>query len=330
MKYKRIATLLCALHIFVCGFTENFRVHKTVIKSLPLKSGSVHADLEVNDALVLQISETGPLLQGVELEIKIPPIVAEYGNAIAYALYDDITPQPEAGRIDYSGKRLSINTFPESLSCNIKIPLIKKHTIKSDPYTVLMPALFSAPVKTLFFRLQLVMKGAPAELADAVFSVNIKPVLMNRGWLDLRVLYPAERNGSQKEAKEVLLFIDEKKVDFTQTPLLLEAGMHRLSLVSEHYRNEVRSFSIEQAKTSVVEIQLQDIVPLLYLSAPKNTRFFIDNTEIKDYSKPVIMEPGSRQLRFSIGDYESVRVLEAEKGRSYKVSVSFDVTIAEQ
>ncbi|WP_428771416.1 hypothetical protein V1L52_05495 [Treponema sp. HNW] len=328
MKDKRIACFVLVLHMGLLGFAETFRVHKTVMLPITEKNQAARVQLDVNDVLVLTLPEKSLFLQGVELEIKIPPIAAEFPDAIAYALYTDIEPEPSADIIDYSGKRMHIDTFPGRLGCNIKIPLIKEHTIRQNPYTIILPAFFTKPVKTVFFRLQLVMKGVPQELINSVFSIEVKPVLTNQGLLDLQIKYPPELK--DKDKKEFLVFIDEEPLDLGRSPMLLTTGMHRLNIVSEHYRNEVRSFMIEQAKTSVLEVQLQDIVPLLYLSAPKNTRFFMDNTEIKDYSKPLVVEPGTHQLRFSLGDYEAVRVLQAENGRTYRVSVSFDVSVSEE
>lgn len=328
MKKKRIAAIFFLMGICLYGFSESFRVHKTILKTVTEKTKSANAELGINDALVLNLPENSLFLQGIELEIKIPAIAAEYRDAIAYALYTDISPRPAADIIDYSGQRLSIDTFPGRLSCNIRIPLIKNHTMQKNPYTIIMPSLFSKPVKTLFFRLQLVMKGVPRELFDSVFSVTIKPVLIDRGLLDLKILYPEAQK--ENEQQKFLVFIDERQIDFPQKTLFLDTGMHRLNIVSDHYRNEVRSFSIEQAKTSSLVIRLQDIIPLLHVSAPQNTRFFMNNTEIKDFSKPIPIEAGTHQLRFSLGDYEVVRVLEAENGRSYNISVAFDVTISEE
>lgn len=328
MKKKKAVFFVFIVHISLFGFAESFRVHKTVMFPVTEKNISSPVQLEVNDVLVLTLPGKSPFLQGVELEIKIPAVVAEFRDSIAYALYTDIEPQPTADIIDYSGKRVHIDTFPGRLSCNIKIPLVQTHTIKKNPYTIILPALFTEPVKTVFFRLQLVMKGVPQNLLNSVFTVDIKPVLTNKGLLDLHVLYPPELKGSDK--KDFLIYVDEAPVDIGGVPLLLETGMHRLNIVSEHYRNEVRSFMIEQAKTAALEVQLQDIVPLVSVSAPKNTRVFMDGTELENYSKPFVAEPGTHQLRFSLGDYETVRVLEAENGRTYKVSVSFDVTVTEE
>lgn len=328
MKEKKVVFLIFILHMTLFGFAESFRVHKTVMLPVREQNISSRAQLEVNDVLVLTLPAKSFFLQGIELEIKIPPVVAEFRDSIAYVLYTDIEPEPAADIIDYSGKRVHIDTFPGRLSCNIKIPLVQNHTIRENPYTIIVPALLTGPVKNIFFRLQLVMKGVPQNLLDSVFTVDVKPVLTNKGLLDLHVLYPPELKDADK--KEFLVFVDEEPVELNSTPLLLETGMHRLNIISEHYRNEVRSFMIEQAKTAVLEVQLQDIVPLLSVSAPENTRFFIDTAEIEDYSKPLVIEPGIHQLRFSLGDYETVRVLEAENGRTYKISVSFDVTVTEE
>ena len=138
---------------------------------------------------------------------------------------------------------MNIATFPGKLRCNIRIPLIKEHTMKENPYTIVMPLLFSKPPKSIFLRFQLVMKGVPPELFDAIYSIDIKPVLTNEGLLSLTVLYPAGQK--KEEHKEFSVFIDEvPRPDAVRNPVLLPVGMHRLNIVSEAYRNEVRSFTI--------------------------------------------------------------------------------------
>ena len=330
MKHSKFLIALVVLSaFFTCAFAETFRVHKTIVKSITDKTSVTSADLGINDALVLTIAEKTPFLQGIDLQIKIPAPVAEYRDSVAYSLYADVSPAPQQNIIDYSGERANINTFPNKLSCNIRIPLIKNHTMQESPYTTVLPAVFAVQNKTIFFRMQLVMKGVPQELLDSVFHVDIKPGLTNQGLLDLKVVYPDGKK-VEKNKQNFTVFIDEQNVPFTGSPMLLEAGAHRLNIQAEQYRSEMRSFAVEQAQTLLLEVKLKDITPMLSLSLPLNTRFFMDGAEIKDYSRPFAVKPGSHQMRFSFGDYELVRTLEVINGKSYNVSASFDLNVTEE
>lgn len=330
---KFLIALVTLLTFFTCTFAqtvaETFRVHNTIVKSITDQTSITSADLGINDALVLTIAEKTPFLQAIDLQIKIPAPVAEYRNSVAYSLYADVSPAPQQGIIDYSGKRANINTFPDRISCNIRIPLVKNHTMQQSPYTTILPAVFAVPNKTIFFRMQLVMKGVPQELLDSVFHMDIKPVLTNQGLLDLKIVYPDGKKPEQNN-RNFSVFIDEQSIPFTGSPMLLEAGAHRLNIQAEQYRSEVRSFAVEQAKTLLLEVKLKDITPMLSLSLPLNTRFFMDGTEVKDYSRPFAVKPGTHQMRFSFGDYELVRTLKVVNGKSYNVSASFDLNVTEE
>lgn len=326
-KFKTVIVIL----LFVCQFlfAESFRVHKTVTAELTETTAEVNVELGINDALYLILPEESLFLQGIEMEVKIPQMSAQYKGAIAYSLYEDIQPAPDETLIDYSGTRLHIDTFPERLSYHIQIPLKDDYSIETTPYTTMLPILLEEPVKGIFFRVQLVMKGASQELLDATFQIKVKSIFTNEGLFDLAVLYPPELEENQTESS-FIVFIDEEPIEFTGEPIILETGAHHLSIASEHFRNEVRTFNIDKAQTTFFEVQLKDIAPLLAISAPANTRFFINSVEYFDFSEPFIIEPGEHQLRFSMGDYEVVRTLEVVNGRTYNIAVLFDVEISEE
>jgi hypothetical protein len=100
----------------------------------------VKAVLEVNDALVIKVPKEPVFLQGLSLEVKIPPEVAEFRDSVAYVLYTDVKPQPTEKTIDYQGNRIFINTFPTRLSCNLLIPLVDSVELKETPYSTVLPS----------------------------------------------------------------------------------------------------------------------------------------------------------------------------------------------
>lgn len=322
-------TLSCILSLCQFVYAEYFRVNKTITAEITEQTTAINVELGINDVLYLSLPEEALFLQGIEMNIKIPHEVAAYKDAIAYSLYTDIQPIPDETTIDYAGNKVYIDTFPARLSSNIKIPLQEDHSIESNPYTVMLPFALREPVKDIFFRIQLVMKGTSQELLDAVFQIEVSPVFTDEGSFDLTVLYPPEFQENHGE-NSYIVFIDEKPIEFTKAPIILKTGTHHVTIASEKFRSEVRTVTIEQAKTAYLKIQLKDITPLLAVSAPENTRLFINNTEYTDFSKPISMEQGQHQLRLSLGDYEVVRTLEVINGRTYTISLSFDIEINEE
>ena len=123
-------------------------------------------------------------------------------------------------------------------------------------------------------RFQPAMKGIPEETFEAEFKITIKPILINKGNLSLSI--------STYDKKENLysIFIDGISYPQGTKTLFLDTGMHTLNIQSEFYRNETRSIYIEQAKDTQIEIKLQSLDPMLKITAPANTKIFIDDTNI--------------------------------------------------
>ncbi len=317
--------LLCS-HV---AFAESFRVRGVVLKELDENSKTELIKLGMNHALYIQLPEQTEFLKSIELKITIPSILAEYGGGVAYSFYDNVSPTPSEKKIDYSAQRLHIGTFSNRLTYYIQIPISDDFEIKDDPYSTVVSLKAGEPLEELFFRIHIVMKGIPDGLFDSTLEVEIRPVLADKGVLDLSVLYPENMKGD-KEEYPFILFINEIMTDFTNEPIALPVGTHHITISSEHFRNEVQTFIVEKASETHVEIQLQDIAPLLAISAPEHTRFFLNDVEYKDISKPIVVTPGMHQLRFSVGEYEILRTVEVLNGRTYNINVLFDIDISEQ
>ena len=105
--------------------------------------------------------------------------------------------------------------------------------------------------------------------------------------------------------------------------------MHYLAITSEHYRTEVRTFAIEQAKTTSLEVQLRDTAPSIVITAPENASVFIDGTPVSWEAGPITVSTGEHTVKFVIGDYVVSKTVTAIIGKTYNVSVSIGVQVIE-
>ncbi|MDE5614871.1 MAG: hypothetical protein K2I74_09550 [Treponemataceae bacterium] len=316
--------LFCGI-VFSCLLTataETFRVRATVPLALNDITDEAQATATMNDALLITLPADMTYVSGVELKFKIPETVAAWRDTIAYSLYDDIRPRPSAQTVDYEGTRISVNTFPGKLSHIVSIPLAENSTVKHSPYQDIIAARPDTKNGYVFFRMQLAMKGAPESLENAVFAVTAKPVLLNKGTLRLLITEP---DGAHKP---YTVMIDEKAVT-PQGGMLIDTGEHHLSITSDEYRNEVRTFRIEQAKTTELTVAMRGIEPLLKIISPNDARIFLDGEPLANTKEPLTVTPGDHTVRFMIGDYEVVRTVSAANGRSYTVHLSVDAAVTE-
>jgi len=308
--------LFCSLSLGA----ETFRIHKLV--PVTISTEGIESEAGINDALAIALPQDMTFINGVELTFKLPEDMATWRDSVAYSLYDDVKPKPDTTKIDYEGKRISVGTFPGKRSLTIFIPLAEDFSVKESPYYEKIQIMPSTKDNLLFFRMQLAMKGTPASLEEALIKVTAKPVFRNKGKINLTITEPKE------EKLPYTVFIDGNETDISK-PCLLDLGEHHLSITSESYRNEVRTFRIEQAKTTSLSINLKGIEPTIKIISPENAKISFDGTELTSIKDEFVVTPGDHTIVFTIGDYEVAKTVSAVNGRSYTVNLAIDATISE-
>ena len=327
---KKITLFSFFLLSFSALHAENFRIRKLIPVQLEQIDQKITVESGVTDALFITLPEDLTYVCGVELNFKIPEVVATWQDSVAYMLYDGLSPEPSESEHNYYGERFHLATFPGKFSLTLHVPIAKDFSIKDSPYSVRLPV-FSNFKKGMFLRFMMVMKGVPASLEDAVFEITAKPVLKNQGALNLAVNLPKSEAQEQSGEKTYSVFIDDSPVQKSEFKgKILSVGEHHLSVVSDSFRNELRTFRIEQAKSTSLSVNLRGIEPLLKISCPKDTKIFLDNEQISVGTEPVTVSQGEHTVKFIMGDYEIVKSVSAMNGRTYSINLNVDATISEE
>lgn len=293
----------------------------------------------LDDAIHVNLPEDMTYVCGIEINLKIPEEIAAWRDSVAYSLYELVIPQ---GRRRFSGRRISYATIPGRLSLNVYIPLTDEFSIKDSPYSERIPVRPSLKRGDIFFRLQTAMaaKDLPDYFQDAQLEVSVKPVLVNKGRLNLSIVpasplelpsLSSQKNGSKgaKKGGSYTLYIDDVRSEVGSL-LLLPAGEHHVSVVSEDYRNELRTFIVEQARTTNLSIELRGIEPTLTFVCPKTTEIFFDETRVENPKSAFLIDPGEHSVKMVVGDYEIVRSFVAANGKSYTIRLDIDASIYDE
>ena len=304
---------------------ESFRVskvHELAVVQTADSEGT--AKLGINEALAITLPADQTFIEGLELKFEIPEAVASWMDSVACSVYANISPTPKAAQIDYSGTRAYVKTLPGKLSWVLQIPLKKENSIKSNNYTTKVDTVITPSKNVIFIRLQPVMKGVPEETLNSIIPITVKPILMNKGQLALKLVAP------EKKLAPCTLFIDDKMIPLTDNPkVLLDTGVHDISIISEAYRNEVRTVRIDRAKTTELTVEMKSLEPTLLITAPEGTEVRLDDVKCTVFGKEFVITEGEHKIKFSIGDYEIVRSITAIKGKTYTANFSLDLDISE-
>lgn len=323
---KRIGQFIFSLFLLnSVMYAESFRVSKTYVAEVTqdIKSeATVRAG--IMDAIAIKLPEDQIFIEGLELKFEIPEAVASWTDSVACSIYSNIKPAPKSTQIDYSGTRTFVTTLPGKLSWVMQIPLTPTNSIKSNNYTTKVDAIIKPENNFVFVRLQPVMKGIPEETYNSIVPVTIKPILSKKGLL--KVNLSAAENTTLEPCT---VYIDDKLLPADNT-MLLDTGIHNISVISEAYRNEVRTVRIDQAKSTEISIEMKSIEPTLLITAPEGTSVTFDDEPCNIIGKEFVITEGDHKIKFSIGDYELVRQISAIKGRTYKANFALDLQIEEE
>lgn len=331
MKKMRFAEKALVSLLLTCGLflspvaAESFRVGKVHEAAISQAADSeATAKLGINEALAITLPQDQTFIEGLELKFEIPEAVASWMDSVACSVYANISPTPKATQIDYSGTRAYVHTLPGKLSWVLQIPIKKENSLKSNNYTTKVDTIVTPSKNVIFVRLQPVMKGVPEETLNSIIPVTVKPILTNKGLLSFKLVPPEDK------LAPCTVFIDEKITQLpTDNKILLETGIHNVSIISEAYRNEVRTVRIEMAKVTELTVEMKGIEPTLLITAPEGTEVMLDDVKCNTIGKEFTISEGEHKIRFSIGGYEIVRSINATKGRTYTANFSLDLEISE-
>ncbi len=278
-----------------------------------------------NDAVSVSLSRDSSFIQGMEIELKVPAVVMAVPGGFAYELWRKVDPLPDKNRFGYRGERIITQPLPARAGLVIQVPIRKDHSLKSGPYATLMPVVVEAKDFPFLFKLLPVSKGFSNEVETAQFQVRVRPILTDEGALGIRLRFPE----GQADKSPILVTVDDKKVDPALT-LLLKTGVHRLHLASENYREENRSFAIEQGKTLELVIELQDTTPILLIEAPDSAIVSLDGQRLDHVARPQVqVEAGEHSATCRIGDYTITRKFTAYRGKTYRMVLAIDLQVQE-
>ena len=306
-------------------WSESFRVNKVNVTQVEQTLGfETSVKMGINDALAVTLPEDRIFIEGLELKMEIPENIAYWIDSVACSVYSEIKPNPSSKQIDYSGTRAFVQTLPGKLSWVLQIPITKDNSLKTNKYITKVDTVIEPKNSTIFVRFQPVMKGIPEETLKSIIPITVKPLLIDKGQLKIELIPPQ----TQENLSLCTIYIDEIPIDATKK-IILDTGIHNISVISEDYRNENRTVRIDQAKITDLKIEMKSIEPTLLITAPEGTLILLDEQECTQIGKEFIITEGEHKIKFAIGNYEITRTITAIKGKTYSANFSLDLEITE-
>lgn len=338
MKVRARATAirvsLAALLLAAAGLSSQAEELRTIIAGTVVLSADASDGTKIpiayNEAVAIALPRDNVFIQGFEIEVKLPSAAASMPGALAWELWRRVDPTPDKSRYGYDAERLVTQPLPARASLVIQVPVRKDHSLKSGPYATVIPTVAEAGDFPFLFKLYPIAKGLPPELENAQFQVRVRPILTDEGAIRLNIRYPegGDRTG-------VTVTVDDKRIPEGRyidgkEALVLKAGTHFLRVSSEQYRDESRTFTIEQGRTLELSVDLQDTSPLVIIEAPDSAQITLDGRKASGDGKTALtIEIGDHVVTCRIGDYVVTRKFTAYRGKTYRIVLAVDLQVQE-
>jgi hypothetical protein len=305
------------------GRAEELRVEPS--GALELSQGAQsQVSLPRDGAVLISLGEDWRFFRGIELEFIAPPewlLGAQGGSALE--AYADLDPPvyPTAQVLNVRGRRFFYDVLPGKLRTVYQIPLREGHGLETSPYALVLSTRVPPASFPILIRLIPLTRGSEPE--GMVFQLSARPILGDEGAVRLNFRYPEYLPG-----RAFTVLVDDRVIE-TSVDLLLKEGEHRLLILSDDYRSENRLFRVERGRILELDIALQDPTPLLFFEAPEQADILLDNQALEGIQGPIPVEPGIHEVRFRLSDYSVTRIIQVQRGKTYRIAMTVDVDVSE-
>lgn len=281
-------------------------------------SGSEPFHLE--ELVSLELAGDAQFVTGVELEITIPRELTRFRNSFAVYLYRRLDPEPEKEVLRrYFAESLDYYLLPAGRKMYLQLPLRSGADLPATPETIQVDALLTTDDFPLLLTIQPVMKGIPSSIYEAGFQIKAYPYLADEGVLDLRIKAPSDDPYS--------ILIDGNRKEYREGGYNLESGIHEITIESSAFLPLTRSVTVTKGARTDLVLELQKREPRVSFEAPEGTLIFLDGERVNSTSLKV--DEGVHTVVFKLGDYSMTREFEVSGGKSYTITLFFDVFVKE-
>lgn len=283
--------------------------------------------LDIDDAFLIKVEEELSLLKGVDIEVS-----QGIAKPLSFFLYSMLQPASENGR-RHTVKELMAEEMNSKKIFVFRCAYDEKVKFSPDATIKMLPCYLNEKTLPLLFKFSQIKDDTNEERK---VNIKIKPILQDIGGIKFNFLYPSAPsfyNTLQKKTEtddnhSLAVRLDDKYIKDFSKPFFTKVGQHKIQVESPLYKSEVITCVVEKGKTEIVEVQLKPMCPLLVIEGANIALVYLDDVLIKlpFYSN---VPNGEHTLKIRMDDYEMVRSINLEDGKTYNLSLSLELKMEE-
>jgi hypothetical protein len=319
--------LLLAIFVVLQPECQSFRVAGVRwIDVEPREDLQPSVSVRVDEMAAVRVSSNTRFLESMVVEVVISDALRRYADSFAVGIYRGVqVPGDSQGPVAVSARRIRQEVLPYASRFYLKVPMSAGAlNAPADPGTVTLDRVLTADDFPVGVMVEPVMKGIPDAVLSRSFFLTVKPQLIQRGVLELAIVKPADMADAPAE-----VLLDSVPVVVSDAPMELDAGIHRIEVLSDVFRRETSSFAVVAGQTVSVEIVLKPSDSFLLVDAPAGAEVYLDGELVLPGPRVELTE-GTHAIRFKLGDISVSRKFDVRPGKLYTVSLLLDVVLKEE
>ncbi|PIE98029.1 MAG: hypothetical protein CR988_05240 [Treponema sp.] len=332
MKKKVLLLQFIFLCIFFL-FAEEVKLDELKIINIPNGSTAPQTfEIQPTGAFAVTYRNT-PFIQGIEIEIKQNLKTLNSGICTDCIIFNELNQKPIADLLSYNATKIYGISLHNRKSVVLQIPVTEEHLLQESPFSKLLPYQKNNENNALLFRLHKItesnivpdttgIKKIGGTEPSKIISISVKPILKNQGGLSVNMKYPDVPN-------KVSITLNGRYAEIPASPefLMLPVGDYQLIFNSDVYRSEMRTCKIDPGKITELNVTMRSIIPILNIHIPKEAQVFLDKEKIIDPTQEIRLSTGKHTIKVIIGNYEIMRQIIAEEGKTYNIEMKVEMEI---
>ncbi|MFW5800416.1 MAG: hypothetical protein ACOCVC_00160 [Spirochaeta sp.] len=293
-------------------------------------------DLRVGQLVVISgLPHTSPLAEGIEITID-PPNTSR-GGASAFALYifQDVESRSGRQNVDelevgaignLQGERIIFELLPPRSTFSIRIPARPSHSIRGGIDSRVTPVVQEEEA-VLAIAVLPVMKGLPAEVLNAPFSVTTRPLLTNVGGLEISVVSHEGESltAAELDEQDISIELDRYGPINPEETIYIRPGLYQVLINSRGILFDATQVGVEQGRKITPTITLPRPESRVDFQVPEFISVTIDGELLTASS--ITLPPGEYDVRLEFESYTKRYNLAIQAGRAYTFNVGLDVVL---
>lgn len=294
-----------------------------IVHKIDLESETDQGTFKLDELLLMDLGELGPVVSGFELIIKIPPSYRNYRDGFWMNILGTRDVEAQQRRERINGRFFLDEPLPGSSKMVIYIPLEDQPVPGVLPGTFVLPGIDLDTNSFLVFSILSVMKGIPPALLVSDIEYSVRSHYQNKGVIRLG-------SSALSVSSELEILVNGEAVyPDIDGNIIVPAGEHRVVLLHKDFDPVEEVVIVAKGGLAVIDPVWEASVPALVFDAPDEVHIYIDGNLVVDKETLFFTELGTHEVLFMLGDYRISRTIELNEKKNYRISLFLDIFVEE-